>query len=136
MGLGVKFRVWVYRVFTRVPLGFLRAWGCAAPMMLPRVSNVSRKGFTWRFMGSYKWGYKSPNMGYFVTPLITTHEPRSRGSRRLHGVPRFSRTLKQMIKGKRVCLGVWVHITAYWFIGRHGEAARGDVKIVIQTSMS
>ena len=19
---------------------------------------------TWRFMGSYKWGYKSPNMGY------------------------------------------------------------------------
>ena len=21
-------------------------------------------GSTWRFMGSYKWGYKSPNMGY------------------------------------------------------------------------
>ena len=20
--------------------------------------------YTWRFMGSYKWGYKSPNMGY------------------------------------------------------------------------
>ena len=23
-----------------------------------------RVGRTWRFMGSYKWGYKSPNMGY------------------------------------------------------------------------
>ena len=21
-------------------------------------------GSTWRFMGSYKWSYKSPNMGY------------------------------------------------------------------------
>ena len=21
-------------------------------------------GVTWRFMGSYKWSYKSPNMGY------------------------------------------------------------------------
>ena len=33
-------------------------------------------------MGSYKWGYKSPNMGYkysylHVTPLITSHEPPS-----------------------------------------------------------
>ena len=37
---------------------------------------------TWRFMGSYKWGYKSPNMGYNYgypnyNPLITTHEPPS-----------------------------------------------------------
>ena len=34
-------------------------------------------------MGSYKWGHKSPNLGYIVTliktPLITTHEPASRG---------------------------------------------------------
>ena len=22
---------------------------------------------TWRFMGSYKWGYKSPSMGYFYS---------------------------------------------------------------------
>ena len=34
-------------------------------------------------MGSYKWGYKSPNLGYItivtllITPLITTHEPPS-----------------------------------------------------------
>ena len=41
------------------------------------------------FMGSYKWGYKSPNMGYkyivtlLITPLITTHEPPS-GKRKHH----------------------------------------------------
>ena len=30
------------------------------------VSLVSPEshGFTWRFMGSYRWGYGSPNMGY------------------------------------------------------------------------
>ena len=34
-------------------------------------------------MGSYKWGYKSPNMGYkktvtlLISLLITTHEPPS-----------------------------------------------------------
>ena len=34
-------------------------------------------------MGSYKWGYKSPNMAYnysypiVITPLIITHEPPS-----------------------------------------------------------
>ena len=41
-------------------------------------------------MDSYKWGYKSPNMGYnygypvtlLITPLITTHEPPSRVIRR------------------------------------------------------
>ena len=38
---------------------------------------------TWRFMGSYKWSYKSPNMGYcivtlLISPHITTHEPSSR----------------------------------------------------------
>ena len=38
----------------------------------------------WRFMGSYKWSCKSPNMGYnstnllLITPLITTPEPASR----------------------------------------------------------
>ena len=38
---------------------------------------------TWRFMGSYKWGYKSPNKAYtsiltlLKTLLITTHEPPS-----------------------------------------------------------
>ena len=36
----------------------------------------------WRFMGSYKWDYNSPNKGnvtLFITPLITTHEPPSKG---------------------------------------------------------
>ena len=38
---------------------------------------------TWRFMGSYEWGYKSPNMGYKYSdptynPTVTTHEPPSR----------------------------------------------------------
>ena len=40
---------------------------------------------TWRFMGGYKYGYKSPNMGYNYsyltynpTYIITTHEPPSR----------------------------------------------------------
>ena len=36
-------------------------------------------------MGSYKWGYRSPDMGYnyiaivtlLITPLITPHEPLS-----------------------------------------------------------
>ena len=33
-------------------------------------------------MGSLKYGYKSPNMGYnlLLTPLRTTHEPPSGGS--------------------------------------------------------
>ena len=39
--------------------------------------------YAWKFMGSYKWGYKSPNVGYnysplLITPLLTTHEPPSR----------------------------------------------------------
>ena len=40
---------------------------------------------TWRFMGSYKWVI-SPLIGVItivllpITPLITTHEPPSRGS--------------------------------------------------------
>ena len=30
-------------------------------------------------MGSYKWGYMSPNMGFrLITLLLTTHEPPSR----------------------------------------------------------
>ena len=33
--------------------GFTRA--------LPRFRLI---GYTWRFRGSYKWGYKSPSMGY------------------------------------------------------------------------
>ena len=37
---------------------------------------------TWRFMGSYKWGRKSPNMGhnyrYPTYNLIIAHEPPSR----------------------------------------------------------
>ena len=39
---------------------------------------------TWRFMGSEKWGYTSPSIGYkcsyptYRTLLITTHEPPSR----------------------------------------------------------
>ena len=37
-------------------------------------------------MRSYKWGYKSPNLGYnystlLITPLISTHEPPTRGLR-------------------------------------------------------
>ena len=41
-------------------------------------------GFTWRFMGSYKLGEKSPTMGcksivtLLITLPITTHEPPSR----------------------------------------------------------
>ena len=34
------------------------------------------KGPTWRFMGSYKWGYKSPNKGYkfiSIATLLITH---------------------------------------------------------------
>ena len=30
-------------------------------------------GVTWRFMGSYKWGYKSPNMGYKYGCLTYNH---------------------------------------------------------------
>ena len=26
--------------------------------------NCGILGDTWKFMGSYKWGYKYPNMGY------------------------------------------------------------------------
>ena len=37
---------------------------------------------TWRFMGSYTWGYMSPNRSYNVyatyNPLIIAHEPPSR----------------------------------------------------------
>ena len=40
------------------------------------------RGVTWRFMGSYKWGYQSPNMDYrcgyptYYNPTYkTTHEP-------------------------------------------------------------
>ena len=29
-------------------------------------------GVTWRFMGSYKWSYKSPNMGYNYRYLTYT----------------------------------------------------------------
>ena len=52
-------------------------------------SHVRLKVFGFRayleVMGSYKWGYKSPNKGYnitivtlIITPRITTHEPPSR----------------------------------------------------------
>ena len=42
---------------------------------------------TWRFMGSYKWGYKSLNrviiiVALLITLLITTHEPPSKGVHR------------------------------------------------------
>ena len=39
---------------------------------------------TWRFMGSYKWGYISrvtivmTHIRGLITPLVTTHEPLSR----------------------------------------------------------
>ena len=29
--------------------------------------GVFTAGNTWRFMGSYKWGYKSSNMGFYIT---------------------------------------------------------------------
>ena len=43
---------------------------------------------TWGFMGSYKWGYKSPTIGYengypTYNPLITTHEPPSTVAERM-----------------------------------------------------
>ena len=36
------------------------------------------RSYTWRFMGSYRYGYKSPNMfAVHITALKTTHEPPS-----------------------------------------------------------
>ena len=55
--------------------------GCLLGLWAAQSQPVQRCP-TWRFMGSYKWGYKSPNMGYtivilLITPLTTTHEPPS-----------------------------------------------------------
>ena len=54
--------------------------GLTAAFAGVRVSGVV---VTWRFMGSCKWGYKSPNLGYnksypTYSPTRTTHEPPSR----------------------------------------------------------
>ena len=49
-----------------------------------RMNEFEALGFTWRFMGSYKLGEKSPTMGcksivtLLITLPITTHEPPSR----------------------------------------------------------
>ena len=59
-------------------MGFgLRVWGVGVYGLRFRGSNF---GLTWRFMGSYKWGYKSPItiVILLITLLITTHEPPSR----------------------------------------------------------
>ena len=32
--------------------------------MAEEASVSYENGLTWRFMGSYKWSFKSPNMGY------------------------------------------------------------------------
>ena len=53
------------------------------PEALPEAASTVEAGpITWRFMGSYKWVYKSPNMVIIIvtllkTPLTTTHEPPS-----------------------------------------------------------
>ena len=49
----------------------------------PKQTSLSKVQLTWRFMGSYRWGYKSPNRvtsiaTLLITLLITTHEPPSR----------------------------------------------------------
>ena len=50
------------------------------------LQSFCKGSYTWRFMASYKWGYKSPKMAYkYSYPTynlrITTHEPPSKGSR-------------------------------------------------------
>ena len=51
---------------------------------LRSIPCLRASGFsTWRFLGSYKWGYKSLNMVItvhilLITLLITSHEPPSR----------------------------------------------------------
>ena len=54
---------------------------CSFPELA--AGKILEVGFTWRFMGSYKWGYTSDNYTYnpirgLISPLITTHEPPSR----------------------------------------------------------
>ena len=53
------------------------------PMLLDGVGLVVAIDLTWRFMGSYRWGHKSPNwvltiVILLVALLLTTHEPPSR----------------------------------------------------------
>ena len=61
-------------------------------------------------MGSYKWGYKSPNMGYnlvmtiatlLITQLITAHEPPSSRSLAALGAPEWENCFCLY------CLGSW-----------------------------
>ena len=45
-----------------------------------RLNSLTPPNPAWRFMGSYKWNYKSPNIGYHYSypthkPLIATHDP-------------------------------------------------------------
>ena len=64
-------------------------WRCCRSTQAAPRTYVLRS--TWRFMGSYNWGYKSPNMGYtykvtrLITLLITTNKPPSiHSTHRLH----------------------------------------------------
>ena len=60
---------------------------------LQQAIRAAKAGGTWRFMGSYKYGSKSPKMGVItivtllITPQKTTHEPPSRTLRTLHPKP-------------------------------------------------
>ena len=41
--------------------------GCMRPEIRDRESENSSDSLTWRFMSSYSWNYKSPNIGYNYT---------------------------------------------------------------------
>ena len=66
-------------------LGFRALYKGALKGLGFRISDQSLRKqttrVTWRFMGSYKWGYKAPLrwviilVTLLITPRITTHEP-------------------------------------------------------------
>ena len=52
--------------------------GRAATALSRPAKQTLSSNSTWRFMGSYKWGYKLSVIimaTLLITPLITTHEP-------------------------------------------------------------
>ena len=58
-------------------------WGYGVRLRVPLKGSIGVLGFSLAFRGSFKWGYKSPNMGdkyrYPTYLLPTTHEPLSMG---------------------------------------------------------
>ena len=63
----------------------------------------------WRFVGSYKWGYKSPNMSYkYSSPTYNPHEPSSTDQSSFNPKPRAvpkSNSTKPLDFPKRYPLG-------------------------------